>query len=434
MVGLEELAVQVRELAELQVSLAGKMAELEKRIEQTPPVQGEGTQMNAVEEDASRMNEILNSLSALDSRIGALENASHTRGGGDDTKLNEIAVRVTGIESLRGVTQKLENEIDSVKSSIQTLSQQGRSLEEALSTKTVKKLAERRIDDVAAEVKKRNLEAIVVFENENASIRQRSEDAVAVQVKQFQELYATVQRKLDSSIDTFRRQTQDALESFKSTTNTTRAQTDDTFVQLQKEVREAVTKSEEAISAIKQRSDQSFADSIARSEEKVAQKIRHFEESFAETQRKVRDSSASIEDRILSELKRESEKLRAGVLENLIDVRDRLNRVETLEENLENKMDAKLNEASSTFANLFDRSSKILKEEIYGEFANELAESRAAIDKLKNAVALEQEEFDALNAELEKLKHEMAVVMAKKRVDEEDMMRSLEVLEKRLSA
>lgn len=466
MVDVNELAGQMREVVDLQVAMAQRLADIQntvRTLEQRAPVQTEDiegvrSQLNGLRSEAERLGQAMNAVSSLDERVRALE--SVPRGGATGrsaydgeratifSKFNELEAQLQNVRaSMTSIAQsgdarvqdtlkRYGEELGNLTATVQALGQQGRGVQELLSKKEVKKQMEKTLNEIADDAKR------------------RTQDEMSVQVRQFQEMYATIQRKLEDALVTFRRQTQEASDSMRATQNADRhkaeeeleqtqlkfnaryedmqRKVDESLLHLTKEVEIAVSNLNAMAAATKQRTEQELGSTITTMEDKMAQKIRYFEDSFAETQRKLRESSTSLEGRMLAELKRESEKLRTSVLENVIDMRDRMKRVETVEENLEGKVDAKLGEVSKTFAELFDRSSRMLKEEIYEEVTNELAEMRATLESLKTESALQRDRLNKVGEDLQEARLQISDLLSRQRNEEQSLLKDLEALEKRL--
>ena len=448
MVGIDELAIQIKELADLQIALAQRIASLDqsmKALERRTPVQASDAsalqeQLTTLKDEAGRLSGMLEEFSSLDARIRTLESRppsamSDTYSSERETiftKLDDLETRLrtastggkTDLGEIPDTLRKHEAAIENLTSAVQNAGQQRPA--EIISKKDLQKAVEKGLEEIAGDERKRVQEAIALFENDAAQSRRKSEDAAAEQVKQFREIYASMQKRMDDSTQSFRQQTQQQTEDL-------RKRYEESIQNRQKEILAALKSSEETVASIKQRTENDVNAALTRLDEKSVQKYKYYDESFSETQKKVRDSLNSAENRVIGELKKESEKLRASVLENILDIRDRMKHVETVEENLENKVDAKLNEVSKTFADLFARSSMMLKEEIYEEITTELAGLRADVEKLNADLGTVHSNTQMLAEEIDSIKMQVADVASKKRTEDAGLLRDLEALERKLN-
>ncbi|QQG39981.1 MAG: hypothetical protein HYS81_01045 [Candidatus Aenigmatarchaeota archaeon] len=457
--GVDELVNQIGELAELQVTLAERLAALEKKIgevEQTRPSESEGLveirrQLEVARQEAENIKSTLESVSSLNERVQSMESNLQSSLTGADARFRSLETRqppdVTPLlERVRSVEGRL--------SEIQTLNDKTRALENRMAD--VASIADRMkaLDARVASTEATVHESIRMLEAKTRTAA-RTEDLERMQSTLSSRLNHTdsalgeLQSRLSQTSSkeelalmqkTLKLHTEEAerlanlLQSLTNQVTAVDERVSERAIRqfigssLAQVAEDARKKADEAMIA----TENEMAAVRRRAEDQASSAINQMQRKAADAEKETKEALAGSEKRVLSELKKEAERLRESALSVIIDVQDRVKRIETVEENLEGKFDYKLNEATNRFAEMFDHSANILKQEIFDEISNELAETKATTETLRLAVTDQRDEIDRLAKSTEDIKAQLADVLAKQKGEEESLMRDLESLERRL--
>src|SRR3989344_1123311 len=168
MVGIDELAIQIKELADLLIALAQRIASLDqsmKALERRTPVQASDAsalqeQLTTLKDEAGRLSGMLEEFSSLDARIRTLESRppsamSDTYSSERETiftKLDDLETRLrtastggkTDLGEIPDTLRKHEAAIENLTSAVQNAGQQRPA--EIISKKDLQKAVEKGIE------------------------------------------------------------------------------------------------------------------------------------------------------------------------------------------------------------------------------------------------------------------------------------------------